>query len=204
MAQASALKLALEIYHMPSRVRSARSEPLHDGVLQVLRIAAGDDEALSEAATQLERPADLLKEASSFYIEQILLGPGTDSYRVLGADRDAPVGELRRNMALLLRFLHPDLDSSGKRSMFAGRVISAWDDLKSVERRAAYDETLAKQAMPEAMAQRARRKPAGRSERNESPYVSGRSSKGYALSVLPPEPEGFLARALRFLLGPRP
>lgn len=204
MAQPSALKLALEIYHMPGRVRSARSEPLQDGVLQVLRIAAGEDEAVDEAAAQLERPAELLKEASAFYIEQILLGPGSDSYRVLGADRDAPVGELRRNMALLLRFLHPDHDSAGKRSMFAGRVIHAWDDLKSVERRAAYDETLAKQGTPDAAAQRAKRKPASRGGRNGLPHASGRSSKGYALTVLPPEPEGLIARALRFLLGPRP
>lgn len=143
MAQSTALKLALEIYHMPARVRSARAEPLHDGVHQLLLIAAGDEEAERQASEQLERPQELLKEAAAFYIEQILLAPDADAYRVLGADRDAPLPELRRNMALLLRFLHPDHDKDGKRSMFAGKVISAWDELKSPERRSQYDAALA-------------------------------------------------------------
>ena len=51
----------------------------------------------------------MVREASAFFIEQILLGPDADSYRVLGADRNAAAAELRRNMALLLRWLHPDM-----------------------------------------------------------------------------------------------
>ena len=42
-------------------------------------------------------------------------------------------------MALLLRWLHPDLDRHGERSVFAARVTRAWNDLKTQERRAAYD-----------------------------------------------------------------
>jgi curved DNA-binding protein CbpA len=77
--------------------------------------------------------------AAAFFIEQILLFPGADSYRVLGARQAATAGELRRNMALLLRWLHPDLDPKGERSIFAGRVTKAWEDLKTPERRAVYD-----------------------------------------------------------------
>ena len=49
-----------------------------------------------------------LREAAAFYIEQILLHPDADHYRVLGAQPDASTAELRRNMALLIRWLHPD------------------------------------------------------------------------------------------------
>jgi curved DNA-binding protein CbpA len=85
------------------------------------------------------RPAELVRMASAFFIEQLLLHPEADSYRVLGADRSATASELRRNMALLLRWLHPDVDRRGARSMFAGRVTGAWETLKTPERRAAYD-----------------------------------------------------------------
>ena len=85
------------------------------------------------------RSRDTVREAAAFFVEQILLYPGADSYRVLGARPDATYGELRRNMALLLRWLHPDRDRQGERAIFAARVTRAWSDLKTPERRAAYD-----------------------------------------------------------------
>ena len=85
------------------------------------------------------RSRETVREAAAFFIEQILLFPDADSYRVLGARPEATNGELRRNMALLLRWLHPDLDRQGERSVFAARVTRAWNDLKTQERRAAYD-----------------------------------------------------------------
>ena len=139
MAEATAVKVAIDLLHVPSRVRYLRSEPLPDGVLTVLRVAAGDGTAEADAAEALGRPAEMVRMASAFFIEQLLLHPEADSYRVLGADRSATASELRRNMALLLRWLHPDVDRRGTRSMFAGRVTGAWETLKTPERRAAYD-----------------------------------------------------------------
>ena len=55
------------------------------------------------------------------------------------ATREASHSELRRNMTLLLQWLHPDLDRREARSVFAARVTRAWNDLKTPERRAAYD-----------------------------------------------------------------
>src|SRR5262249_32076942 len=78
--------------------------------------------------------------AATFFIEQILFAPDADSYRVLGAEPQASPAELRRNLALLLRWLHPDLDPRGERSVFIGRVTAAWNNLKTPEKRAAYDE----------------------------------------------------------------
>ena len=141
MSDKMALKIAIDLMHVPSQVWLVRSEPLPDGVLILLRIAAGDAEAERSGALAVDRSTEVLRQAATFFIEQILFAPNADSYRVLGAAPQATAAELRRNVGLLLRWLHPDLDPQGARSIFARRVTAAWNDLKTPERRAAYDET---------------------------------------------------------------
>lgn len=132
------IRLAIELLQMPSRVRFVRDQPLPPGILQLLQVAAGNNVATERSARTLERPNKLVREACQFYIEQVLLAPESDSYRVLGAAPTATSIELRRNMALLLRGLHPDLNHEG-RSVFAQRITGAWNQLKTKERRSAYD-----------------------------------------------------------------
>ena len=142
MSAEMALKIAIDLMHVPSQVRLLRSEPLPDDVQVLLRIAAGDNEAVSAAVSLTGRSHEVVWQAATFFIEQILFAPDSDSYRVLGASPAADASELRRNVALLLRWLHPDLDPQGDRSIFIGRVTAAWNNLKTPERRAAYDATL--------------------------------------------------------------
>jgi len=139
MSDKMALRFAIEFMHVPSQVRLFRSEPLPDGVAMLLRIAAGDDEAERAAAALTDRSRDIVRRAAVFFIEQILFAPDADSYQVLGASPTATASELRRNVALLLRWLHPDLDPHGERSIYVSRVTSAWNNLKTPERRADYD-----------------------------------------------------------------
>jgi DnaJ domain len=134
------IRVAIELLHVPSRLRIARTEPLPAGVDLLLRIAAGEAEAERTAIASTGRPRELIRQAAIFFIEQVLLCPNSDSYRVLGTHSQASSGELRRNMALLIRWLHPDQDPEGQRSMFVSRVIRAWDDLKTPKRRASYDD----------------------------------------------------------------
>ena len=134
------IRVAIELLHVPSRVRIARTEPLPARVDLLLRIAAGEAEAEETAIASTGRPRELVRQAAIFFIEQVLLCPNSDSYRVLGADSQASSGELRRNMALLIKWLHPDRDPQGQRSVFASRVTRAWDGLKTPKRRASYDE----------------------------------------------------------------
>jgi DnaJ domain len=133
------VRVAIDLMHSPSQVRRIRSAPLPADVANLLRIASGDKEAISQAAGKLGRSREMLREAATFYIVQILLSPDADSYRVLGATPEATHGELRHNMTLLLRWLHPDLDPKGQLSVFTARVTRAWNDLKTPERRAHYD-----------------------------------------------------------------
>ena len=105
MSDEMALKIAIDLMHVPSQGRLLRSEPLPHDVQVLLRIAAGDKNALSAAASFTGRPSDDVRQAAIFFVEQILFAPESDSYRVLGADPQASGSELRRNVGLLLRWL---------------------------------------------------------------------------------------------------
>src|SRR6187399_1722210 len=109
MGDEAALRIALDLLHVPSRVRVLRANPLPPGVPFLLRIATGDREAVEDAIKLADRSEDVVREAAAFFIEQILLCPEADSYRLLGATPDATSSELRRNMALLIKWLHPDM-----------------------------------------------------------------------------------------------
>jgi len=139
MHDTTALRIAMDLMQVPSRARSLRSAPLPEGIPILLQVAAGNEEVTREAACAMDRSADAVRSAAVFFIEQILLSPEADSYRVLGAGPGATNSELRRNMSQLLKRFHPDADRSGYRSSFAARVTLAWQDLKTPARRAAYD-----------------------------------------------------------------
>jgi DnaJ-class molecular chaperone len=139
MDEKAGLRLALDLLSAPSRIGHARSCELPDGVELVLRIAGQETAAIEEAAKFFDHPRDFVERAAVFFIEQVLLTPGTDSYRVLGARRDASNTELRRNFLLLLKCLHPDQARGGELSALLSRVIESWNQLKTIHRRASYD-----------------------------------------------------------------
>jgi hypothetical protein len=180
MTQRMALKAAIDLMHVPSQVRLYREGPLPDDVLTLLRIAGGDEEAESAAVLIADRSRGVVQQAATFFIEQILFAPDADSYRVLGAGPGATAAELRRNVALLMRWLHPDMDHRSDRSVFVGRVTAAWNDLKTPERRAAYDDRL-----------------------RSSEKAWSRHSRGKSRSGRPRTPDrSRLARNAQFLGGP--
>lgn len=137
----SAVRVALDLLYAPSRVRIAKSRPLPARVAFLLRVAARDAEAEDEAARASERSCEAVHAAALFFIEQVLFDAESDSYRILGVDRSASMVELRRNMALLLRVYHPDVERDADRASSVAKVTQAWDNLKTPERRIRYDET---------------------------------------------------------------
>ncbi len=120
-----------------------RSRSLPPGVVLLLEIAAGNEAALDYGARAVGCTHALAKSASIFFIEQVLLVADSDSYRVLGVQQDAPREQLRRNMALLMRWLHPD-SANADRTALALRVTAAWEKLKNDDQRAHYDSSLAR------------------------------------------------------------
>ncbi len=145
MGPSAALEMALRLVERPASARRASSIPLPTGITLLLEVAVGDPVATGSAEAMTRRSREALETASGFFIEQVMFARGADSYRVLGSERSAPRRQLRRHMALLVKWLHPDgHDLSAcafaiHRSVFVHRVTQAWEDLKNDERRAAYD-----------------------------------------------------------------
>jgi len=144
----AALRAALYVTAIPSGCAQLRNAPLSAGVGLLLRIVANESGAIEFYAARIEKPPEALREAAAFYLEQAMFAPQADSYRVLGASRHASAAELRRNLALLCRWLHSDICEELHRSVFFLRVIQAWNNLKTPERRAAYDAVLNARAAP--------------------------------------------------------
>jgi hypothetical protein len=142
MGDLAAMRMAIELLHSPARVRVARTEPLPEGVQLVLRVAAGEQEAEREAAEWTGHSSCILRQAAAFYIEHILLSAESDAYRVLGSTPYASPADLRRNLAFLLKWVHPDLQENKDRSAFLKRVTGAWEEVKTPHRRHAYDAML--------------------------------------------------------------
>ena len=132
-----AISVAIDLMRTPSRVWALRSSPLAKGVDMLLQIAAGDVEAESDAVEITGRSAETIRSAAAFFIEQILFYSEADSYRVLGVNPQASGNELRHNMTLLLKWLHPDKEGGVTRSLYAINVTNAWNDLKTEERQSA-------------------------------------------------------------------
>jgi hypothetical protein len=197
MSDRMALRVAIDLLHVPSQVRVVRSEPLPDGVPMLLRIAAGDDEAERTAAALTDRSRDVVRHAATFFIEQILFAPDADSYQVLGADPGASAAELRHNVALLLRWLHPDLDPHEERSIFVSRVTGAWNNLKTPDRRAAYDDTRRYAIDRKARFKAARR---GRSKKIAAASRRHNGQGKDTASIYGTKRVGFFRRALSILL----
>jgi len=147
--RADAIAAALAMLRDPQLARLAQRAALPKGMTLLLEVAAGEAAALASAHSMTNRSGATLQRAAGFFIEQVLLNRQSDNYRVLGSSRTASAAELRRHMALLLKWLHPDLfQSSGddrgfNRSAYVTLVTDAWEALKTPGRRASYDASLA-------------------------------------------------------------
>jgi hypothetical protein len=198
----AAIRLAIDLLHAPSRVRIARARPLPGGVLLLLRVAARDEGAEAEAVRVSGRSQAVVRDAATFFVEQVLLNAESDSYRTLGGDRRMTTAELRRNMALILRCVHPDVVRDRDCSAGAARVTRAWDNLKTPQRRALYDESLRGARARASAAESAQGATVGRVRRQGAlASVSPASVRRRARRVEPAPRRGSLLRVLSFLLG---
>jgi hypothetical protein len=141
MAAGLALHHAVDLMRRPMLAAAMREQPIPDGILLPMRVAANDAGALDEAAAMVRLPRGEIRAASVLYLQNVVLA-GTDHYRVLGCQRGAPQERLREHFGWLMKWLHPDRIQREGEAAFAQRVLAAWDALKTPERRAAYDRSL--------------------------------------------------------------
>lgn len=201
MRNPEALAAALALLQSPRLLRLAQRSTLPKGMIFLLEVAAAEAEAVEDARSITGRSPATLQKAAAFFIEQVLLHDKDDHYRILGASPSMNPRELRRHMALLLRWLHPDVvggnDARGtlNRSVYVKRVTTAWEAVKTQERRSALD--AATKLAPEKPTAGASSSFKRRSGRND-PVAHHRP-----LSIHRFEQSGFLARLLARLSGGR-
>ena len=141
MAIPRGLVLALDLLRAPVLAEVMRTQPLlpSKDILVLLRIAGGCPQTTRHAVECTGKSPEHIHDAVVLYLKQILLFPDADSYRLLGVDPQAPHAIVREHLHWMMRWLHPDRNSNSWESLFAPRVLSAWEDLKSPQRREAYN-----------------------------------------------------------------
>jgi len=140
-----AMELALRFFRDPAALRAwgMMSATLPEGAGEVIRLAGAKEESLCAAAEVYQSDAVEIGEAARFFLQQVLLEPGADHYRVLGVSPDADNEQVRRQHRLLMRLFHPDRHA-GKEcwtDSYATRVNEAYNVLRRPEARKRYHET---------------------------------------------------------------
>ena len=142
-ATGGALEWALALLDAPGQRHALRQRPLPDGVDLVLSIASGGrSAALADAVAETGHDEATLREAARFYAREILFYPQADAYRMLGVPPDAPAEVIRGHHRLLQQWLHPDRQQSADDAVFAARINTAWNQLRTQPLRDAYDASL--------------------------------------------------------------
>lgn len=130
MTTMDALEAAVSTFLNPIFAAHLRDERLPSGMGLVLRIAAGDAAAIEEGTAMREIEPDRLIAAVRFYIEQVVLVPQADDFRLFGVSASASAEELRDNRRWLLKWLHPDRNGGDwEREQFM-RISAAWDRIE--------------------------------------------------------------------------
>lgn len=150
-AKGSALEWALALLRAPGERHVLRQRPLpQDGMELLLDIAArATPEVLAEQARRFGEGEAQVLEAARFYVREVLFHPQADAYRTLGVEARASDEKIKTHYRLLQLWLHPDRAHSEDDAVFAARVNSAWNRLRTPERRQAYDEALRVERSPE-------------------------------------------------------
>lgn len=143
----AAAELALAVYRAPARHAELLrgNAPLPSSVTALLRLAGGTAPEELDPALAALAPADELRKAALFFIEQVLFQRDASHYRLLGLNQSAAPEQVKEHHRLLMRLFHPDRDSyqlDERREQFATRANLAYNALRDADSRARYDETL--------------------------------------------------------------
>ena len=130
MSGVRGINLALDLARMPALAHAIEKPALPADIIEVMRIAAGAPEVCQLASQATGRPPAVLIEAARFYLQQVLLRPDADAYRVLGLPPGASRELARRHMRCLLQWLHPDVNRDWD-SAYAERVLNAWREVSA-------------------------------------------------------------------------
>jgi hypothetical protein len=137
------LALALAFHRAPTQhadLLHGRT-PLPAGIGVLLKLAGGSE---PDPAILALAPADELKAAALFFIEQVLFRRDASHYQVLGLTPDATLEQVKEHHRLLMRVFHPDRENRADdwKDAFATRINLAYTTLRDADERRRYDASL--------------------------------------------------------------
>ncbi|MEO8002593.1 MAG: DnaJ domain-containing protein [Arenimonas sp.] len=181
----AALEQALTFISRTDLIASARQQALPNGVTELLKISSGDQECLLAAQESSRHSQEDVRHAAEFYVQQILFAPESDHYRILGVDSDDAEAKIKLHYRLLVRWLHPDKNSSDWEVVFSERINRAWHALRTPERRRQYDEQLSStQLLSKNLTLSREIKPAQwRESKSDTHFLSARTIKRLPIAV---------------------
>ncbi|WP_301101390.1 J domain-containing protein [Propionivibrio sp.] len=142
MSSNALLEQALAFYRTPARFLDFRDpgRPLGGDVRPLLRLAGGATPESLKLAPGLASTNEW-QAAARFFVEQVLLAPGADYYRLHGVTVRATDVEIKAHHRLLMRFLHPDREHSDEawHTAAAARINQAYAILRDTDKRAQYN-----------------------------------------------------------------
>ncbi len=133
---------ALAFYRTPARYLEFRDpgRPLCGDAGPLLRLTCGTTPDALSLPPGLAS-ADEWQAAARFFVQQVLLAPGADNYRLLGVTPQAKDVEIKTHHRLLMRLLHPDREHTDEawHTAAAARINQAYATLRDPEKRAEYN-----------------------------------------------------------------
>src|SRR5690606_12851751 len=103
MTAPGALDAAFGLARMPNLAGALREQPLPEDVLVLIRIAAGSEQDLERERERYRCTDSALKSVSELYLQQVILHPKADSYRLLAAGPDASKDTISEHRKWLMK-----------------------------------------------------------------------------------------------------
>jgi inorganic triphosphatase YgiF len=124
---------ALEMFRNPVRARSNSKRQLPEGMLSLIKIAAGDEATVSQWAQSCRETPDVIRQAAVFYLQQTIAQSGSDKFRMLGLSAQASKDDVRAHKRWLLKWLHPDLNPSKWQTALFYRISAVAETIVQTE-----------------------------------------------------------------------
>jgi hypothetical protein len=125
VSELDAMRAALLSYSQPLRHIERSRSNLPDGILLVIKCAAGDGATVERLAEELGTGAKTLQEAASIYLQRRLIGSKSTPFQQLGLAERASLEEIVLHKRWLLKWLHPDRNPNKWQSAMFNSVTMA-------------------------------------------------------------------------------
>lgn len=131
-----AIDMALEPQQDQRRWAMLAAGPLPEGLDCLIRIVAlGEWRCAETEEAYRQHGAEFIRNASAAFLIRVLFTNPHDPYRTLGLNPSASTRQVQENKRLLLKWLHPDVNSNALEQKYINQVVEAAAAVKTGWRR---------------------------------------------------------------------